>query len=64
MNTLISRGTRLAGFLVALGLTAIVNGAVLWKFDAVASKHAVNARGASAPMLVTLERVTIVAPRS
>lgn len=64
MNVLTSRATRLAGFLAALGLAAIVNGAMLWKFDAVASQHTVTARSVAAPLLVTLDRVTIVAPRS
>lgn len=65
MNTLTHRGTtRLVGLMVALGVTAILHGAMLWKFESVAQHHAALQRGESTPVQVTLERVTIVAPRS
>ena len=56
--------TRLIGFMVALSATAALHGAMLWKFDSVAQHHATLQRGEAAPIQVTLERVTIVAPRS
>lgn len=65
MTTLTQRNIRLIGFMVALGVTAILNGAMIWKFDDVAPQYAAKQRAAeSAPVQITLERVTIVAPRS
>ncbi len=65
MNTLTQRHIRLIGFMVALGVAASLNGAMLWKFDDVAQHHAAAQHAAeSAPVQITLERVTIVAPRS
>lgn len=64
MNTLTQRHIRLIGFVVALGVAASLNGALLWKFDDVAQRHTAMQSARSAPVQVTLERVTIVAPRS
>ena len=64
MNTLTQRHIRLIGFMVALGVTATLHGAMLWKLDSVAQHHAALQRGEPTPIQVTLERVTIVAPRS
>lgn len=65
MNILTQRNIHLIGFVVAVGVAAMLNGAMLWKFDDVAQRHAAMQRAAeSAPAQFTLERVTIVAPRS
>ena len=65
MNSLTQRNIHLISFVVALGVAASLNGAMLWKFDDVAQHHAAMQRtAASAPAQFTLERVTIVAPRS
>jgi hypothetical protein len=64
MHALTQRSTRLAGFMVALGATVLLQGGMLWKFDDVAQRHAAVERSKSAPVSVTLARVTISAPRS
>ena len=64
MHARTQRSTRLAGFMVALGVTVLVQGGMLWKFDDVAQRHAAAERNKSAPVTVTLARVTISAPRS
>jgi len=48
MNT--NRTTRIAGFIIALFLTAAIHGALLWKFDAVAHEATLAAavQGSSA----------------
>lgn len=61
MNT--NRTTRFAGFLVAVLMTAAINGALLWKFDAVAHEGVAAKRGQT-PTVVTLDAVSIVAKRS
>ncbi len=61
MNT--NRTTRFAGLLVAVLITVAINGAMLWKFDAV-SREAVLATNGQAAAVVTLERVSVVAHRS
>ena len=58
------RITRLAGFTVALAVTVLVQGGMLWKFDDVAQRHAAAERNQSASANVSLARVTISAPRS
>lgn len=60
MNT--NRTTRLTGFLIAVLMTAAINGAMLLKFDAVA--HEGNASNAQAPTVVTLGTASIVVHRS
>lgn len=64
MYTLTNRNTRLAALMVAVGVTAIINGTMVWKFDAMAQHHAAQQSVQTEPVQVTLERVTIVAPRS
>lgn len=64
MYSLTNRNTRLIALMVAVGVTAIINGAMVWKFDAVAQHHAALQNVESAPVQLTLERVTVVAPRS
>ncbi len=60
MNT--NRTTRFAAVMLAVLMAATLNGAMLWKFDAVA-QEGMLASSAQASM-VTLESVNIVAPRS
>ena len=64
MYTLTNRNTRLAALMVAVGVTALINGTVVWKFDVVAQHHAALKNAQTEAVQVTLERVTIVAPRS
>ncbi|MEN9395779.1 MAG: hypothetical protein RLZ81_309 [Pseudomonadota bacterium] len=64
MHALTQHSTRLAGFMVAMGVTVLVQGGMLWKFDDVAQLHAAAERNRSALATVTLARVTISAPRS
>ncbi|MBK6293962.1 MAG: hypothetical protein IPO19_16910 [Rhodoferax sp.] len=64
MYTLTNRNTRLAALMVAVGVTALINGTVVWKFDVVAQHHAALQNAQTEAVQVTLERVTIVAPRS
>ena len=54
--------TRFAAVMLAVLMTATLNGAMLWKFDAVAREGALASSGQAS--VVTLETVTIVAPRS
>ncbi len=61
MNT--NRTTRFAGLLVAVLMTVAVNGAMLWKFDAV-SQESVLATNDQMATVVTLDRVNVVAHRS
>jgi len=56
-----SRTTRFAGLLIAVLLTVAVNGAMLWKFDAVA--HDATLASVQLPSVATLEKVYIVANR-
>lgn len=58
MNTTYT--TRFAGLMVAMLMTLVVNGGMLWSFDN-ASKDETLAQG---KVFVTLETVTIVAQRS
>jgi hypothetical protein len=60
MNT--NRTTRFAAVMLAVLMAAALNGAMLWKFDAVA-QEAMLPSGAQAST-VTLETVNITAPRS
>jgi|CXWL01.1.fsa_nt_gi hypothetical protein len=64
MYTLTHRNIRLVAFMVAVGVTAILNGAMVWKFDTVAQHYAALQNIESVPVQLTLERVTIMAPRS
>ncbi len=49
--------------MLAVLMTVVVNGAMLWKFDTVA--HETNmAHSGQIPIVVTLETVNIIAPRS
>ena len=61
MNT--NRTTRFAGLLLAVLMTVAVNGAMLWKFDAIAHE-VVIANSGQTPTVVTLDAVSIVAQRS
>lgn len=61
MNT--NRTTRFAAFMLAVLMTIVVNGALLWKFDTVAHE-ADMAYSGQTPIVVTLETVNIIAPRS
>jgi len=61
MNT--NRTTRFAGLLIAVLMTVAVNGAMLWKFDAVAQEGVIANIGKT-PTVVTLDTVSIVARRS
>jgi hypothetical protein len=61
MNT--NRTTRFAGLLVAVLMTVAINGAMLWKFDAI-SQEAVLATNGQTATVVTLDRVNVVAHRS
>jgi hypothetical protein len=60
MNT--NRTTRFAGLMVAVLMTIAINGAMLWKFDAVAHEG-VFASNPQLPAAVSLESVNIVAAR-
>ncbi len=60
MNT--NRSTRLAGLMIAVLMTVAINGAMLWKFDAVAHEGEF-ASGPQSPTMVTLQSVHIVAAR-
>ncbi len=57
MNT--ARRSRFAALMVAVVMTATLNGAMLWKFDSVA-REATLAQTASAAMLVTLNTVDVI----
>lgn len=58
-----TRTTRFAAFMLAVLMTVVVNGAMLWKFDTVA--HETNmAHSGQIPIVVTLETVNSIAPRS
>lgn len=61
MNT--NRTTRFAGLLLAVLMTVAVNGAMLWKFDAIA-QEGVIANGGQMSTVVILDTVNIVAQRS
>lgn len=63
MNFTTNRTTRLAGFMFAVSMTLAINAGLLWQFDSVAREGTLAAMGQS-PSLVTLQQVTIVAPRS
>jgi len=56
-----NRTTRFVGLLIAVLLTVAVNGAMLWKFDAVA--HDATLASGQSPSVATLEKVNIVANR-
>jgi hypothetical protein len=56
-----NRTTRFAGLLIAVLLTAAVNGVMLWKFDAVA--HDATLASVQFPAVATLEKVYVVANR-
>lgn len=58
-----NRTTRLAGFMFAVSMTLAINAGLLWQFDSVAQKGTL-AQASQSQSLVTLEQVTIVAPRS
>jgi len=58
-----NRTTRLVGFLVAVLMTVVVNGAMLLKFDAIAHEGVI-ANSGQPPTVVTLDAVSIVARRS
>lgn len=60
MNT--TRTTRFTGLMVALLITAVIQGAMLWKFDAVANAS-VLASAAQLPVAQALEAVQVVAAR-
>ena len=60
MNT--NRTTRLAGVLLALLVTVVIQGAMLWKFEAVA-QHGSVARSSQTRSVATLPPVYIVAAR-
>lgn len=60
MNT--TRTTRFTGLMVALLITAVIQGSMLWKFDAVANA-AVLASAAQLPVAQALEAVQVVAAR-
>ena len=61
MNT--NRTTRFAGLFVAVLMTVAINGAVLWKFDAVSQESGLATTG-QASTVVTLDTVNVVAHRS
>jgi hypothetical protein len=61
MNT--NRTTRIAGFMAAVLMALAVNGAMLWKFDAVAHE-AEMASSAQGQIMVKLEPVMVVSSRS
>lgn len=61
MNT--NRTTRFAAFMLAVLITIVVNGALLWKFDSVAHE-ADMAHSGQTPIVVKLETVNIIAARS
>lgn len=61
MNT--NRTTRFAGLLLAVLMTVAVNGAMLWKFDAIAPEGVI-ANGGQMSTVVILDTVNIVAQRS
>ncbi len=61
MNT--TRTTRFAGLLVAVLMTVAINGAMLWKFDAV-SQEAMLATSGQMATVVTLNTVNVVGARS
>lgn len=48
--------TRLAGLLAAVLMTVVINGAMLWKFDAVAHESTM-AHSGETPTVVTLHTV-------
>lgn len=58
-----NRTTRMAGFMFALLMTLTLNAGLLWQFDSVAREATLAAAGQN-PSVVTLEQVSIVAPRS
>jgi hypothetical protein len=60
MNT--NRTTRFAGLMVAVLMTVVINGAMLWKFDAVAHEG-VFASNPQSPAVTTLQSINIVAAR-
>lgn len=53
-----NRTTRFAGLLVAVLMTVVINGAILWKFDAVAQEGVV-ASGGQLPTEVTRQAVKV-----
>ena len=61
MNT--NRTTRFAGLLVAVLMTVVINGAMLWSFDTVA-QEGVLATNSQSQAVVTRGTVNVVARRS
>jgi hypothetical protein len=61
MNTTYT--TRFTGFMLAVLMTVAINGAMLWKFDAVAQEAGI-ANSGQIPSVVTLETVNVVAVKS
>ncbi len=62
MNT--NRTTRLTGLVLAIVITAALQGAMLWKFDAVAQEATLAAAATQNSSVASSRQVSIAAPHS
>lgn len=61
MNYRTNRSTRFAGLLIAVLMTVVVNGVMLWKFDAAAHEGALSKNAPTASAIVAKQVGTAVA---